>query len=265
MTAIAPMAGSLILNRLAKLLQSRSAGRCAADVRLGLKYIGVQLDDDACGLAYRFSEHRCRDEPNSADDGQIAGRSAGDLLSLVVSENLLQRSIGLATANALIEAPDDELLPGDIRSVFKFEPGENVVMVGYFEPLVPSIRDQCSLKIYEIDTSLAPGLLESSAATEGLKNCGVALITSTSIINGTIDCLFEAAAGCHEVVILGPSTPLLPEAFAGTPVTLLSGIGVVNRSALLQVVSEGGGMKRFKPYVRKVNLKLKRNNQSLHG
>jgi hypothetical protein len=58
------------------------------------------------------------------------------------------------------------------------------------------------------------------------------------------------------VTLLGPSTPLLPEAFADTPVTWLSGIRIENPAQVLRVVSEGGGTRTFSPYVQKVNLRL---------
>lgn len=73
---------------------------------------------------------------------------------------------------------------------------------------------------------------------EGLRNCAIALITSTAIINNTLDELLDAASDCREVVVLGPSTPLFPDAFIGMPVTLLSGVEVIS-DEILGVVSEG--------------------------
>jgi len=54
----------------------------------------------------------------------------------------------------------------------------------------------------------------------------------------------------------GPSTPLVPEVFIGTPVTMLSGVRVID-DAILRAVSEGGGMRQFRPYVREINYRLK--------
>ncbi len=243
-------------SRIIEALADAAVHRRAVDVRLGLRYVGVQLDDESCGVAYRFTESERCNEISFPGDDLIAGREAGELLSWLHSENLLMRSVGLAAANALTGSPEGEVMRGDIRSIIEFGADEQVAMVGYFEPLVEEIRKQCALDIYEIDTSLARGLKESSAAPEGLGRCDVALLTSTAIVNGTIDRLIQAAKGCREVVILGPSTPLIPEAFAGTSVTLLSGVVVVS-GEILKCISEGGGMQRFKPYVRKVNCRLK--------
>ena len=70
--------------------------------------------------------------------------------------------------------------------------------------------------------------------------------------------LLALAGGCREIVFLGASTPLWPEIFGDTRVTLLSGITIVDPGQILQIVSEGGGMRFFKPAVNKVNLPLPR-------
>lgn len=232
--------------------------RCRAhDVRLGLRYVAVELDTGACGVAYRFPSKKGCDEIAVPGDEPLIGREAGELLSWVNSENLLQRSIGLATANALIASINHKIIEGDIRSIIDFRSGENVVMVGHFEPLVADIRERCSLRIYELDMSLVQELEPAEEAIEGLRNSSVALITSTSIINNTIDELLYAASECREVAVLGPSTPLLPDAFLKTPVTLLSGVEMINKD-VLRIVSEGGGMQQFKSCVRKVNYRFLR-------
>jgi len=84
------------------------------------------------------------------------------------------------------------------------------------------------------------------------------VITSTSIVNQTIDRLLEAACNCREVVLLGASTPLVPPAFAGTPVTLLSGVVVLDPGEILRRVSEAGGTRSFKGHVQKLNFPLRR-------
>jgi uncharacterized protein (DUF4213/DUF364 family) len=96
----------------------------------------------------------------------------------------------------------------------------------------------------------------SERALDLLPTCSVALITSTTLITESLDALLGAAAGCREVALLGPSTPLLPEVFVGTPVTWLSGIRIGCPEKVLRVVSEGGGTRTFSPYVQKVNLRL---------
>ena len=95
-----------------------------------------------------------------------------------------------------------------------------------------------------------------SEVEDVLSRCQVALITATSIINHTMDLLLAAVEHCRKVMVLGASTPMLPEAFLESNVSMLSGVVVEDPVEVLRVVSEGGGMRLFKPHVRKVNLIL---------
>ena len=101
-------------------------------------------------------------------------------------------------------------------------------------------------------------VIHESEAYKQLPSCQVVLITSTSIVNHTIDGILDAAHLCREVVLLGASTPMFPEAFAGTPVTLLSGVVVTRPQEIMDIVGTGGGVRRFKNHIRKVNLHLKK-------
>ena len=83
-------------------------------------------------------------------------------------------------------------------------------------------------------------------------------MTATTLLNGTVDEILDAAAGCPRIVMLGPSTPLSPEVFARTPVSRLSGVVVADAEGVRLTVSEGGGTRMFMPFVKKVNLFLSR-------
>jgi uncharacterized protein (DUF4213/DUF364 family) len=131
-------------------------------------------------------------------------------------------------------------------------------MVGNFAPMVPALKKRISsLKIFEQIDEPENGLLPESEIANHLPLCQVAFITSTSIINNTIDNILKAARSCREVALLGSSTPMMPEIFEDTSATLLSGIIVTEPEEILRIVSEGGGMRRFKDHIQKVNMRLK--------
>ncbi len=245
----------LIINRIIGALTKVAADDKVVDVRLGLRYVGVQLSGGSCGVAYRIPGITPCDDISFLDDSGITGRSADELLSWLGSENLLQRSIGLATANALITSGDISVVNGDILSNLESRSDDRIAIIGNFEPLVRQLDGRFDLKVYEINAPPASAVLDSTLAPEGLRRCDVALITGTAIINDTVDELLQAAVECREVVILGPSTPLLPQVFINTPVTMLSGVIAID-DEILRVVSEGGGMQQFKRFVRKVNCRL---------
>jgi uncharacterized protein len=237
-------------------LQHLSEPLKAADVRIGLGYTAVLLEDGAAGVAYTF-----RDEPSrgcSVFQGErpLAGKSAYDLLTYLDSDDRVEAAVGLATANALANRSKPELAYGDLLSNIEIKPDDAVGMVGFFSPLIQPIRAKAaSLKIFERVKYRTEEILPEELAAEQLPHCQVALITSTAIINHTIDALLEASQSCREVILLGASTPLIREILNETPVTCLSGVVVARPLKILQIISEAGGMQFFKDNVKKVNLK----------
>ena len=248
--------GGSVAARIVESLMDEAGRARVADVRIGLGYTAVMLEDGGLGVAYTF--HREAGGGCSVFHGirPLAGRSASDLLALLRSRDPIEAGVGLACANALANRDGSSLLDGDVLDHLDLEPEDDVGMIGYFGPLVEDIRRRVrSLTVFE-RVERASGLLRPAEEAAGaLPRCQVALVTATSIINHTVDDLLGSAQGCREVAVLGASTPLLPEAFNGRRVTLLSGVVAGDPQEILRVVSEGGGMRQFKPYVRKVSFR----------
>lgn len=227
-----------------------------ADVRIGLGYTAVMLADDRLGVAYTFREE-AKDCCSVFDALRpLVGRPASDVLHLLESPDPIAAGVGLACANALLNRDEDRFMGGDILDHLDLRSGDHVGMVGDFRPLVDKIQKRVhSLSVFERVGHPSGILRPREEAEDALPRCHVALITATSIINHTIDRLLQAAGECREVAVLGASTPLLPEAFAGERVTMLSGVVVKDPHEVLRVISEGGGMRLFSPHVRKVSLR----------
>ena len=242
----------LILEALSEAARERSLD----DVRIGLRYVGVRLDDGSIGVSYNFRANTGCDEITFPGQTSLKKRSAADILDWLISGNPINRSVALAVANGLVGNGQAGSLRGDIRRIARIEAGERVCMVGYFETIAKDLDEYCDLVIYDNNQKKNGKYERKLSVEEGLSGCDVALISATSLLNNTMDNLLDAAKNCREIAILGPSTPLVPEAFVDTPVTLLSGIRTQNEEAL-RVISEGGGMKEFKPFVQKVNIRLK--------
>jgi hypothetical protein len=107
------------------------------------------------------------------------------------------------------------------------------------------------------DGGVTPDLLPEDRAAELLPQCSVALITATTLTNGTIGALLVAAANCRKIVLFGPSTPLVPGVFAASPrrASLVSGVLVTDGEELLRTVARDGGTRDLKTSVAKVNVR----------
>lgn len=236
---------------------SRAEGVYVVDVRIGLGYTAVMLDNGCAGVAYTFLDEASGGCSVYRNIRPLAGRPAVDLLGLFDTGGRIEAALALATANALCNRPERDYRRGDILEQLQIRPDDRVGMVGHFGPLAPVIHKQAkALYIFEQIDLPQGNLLPVRDAEHLLPQCQVALLTSTVIINQTADHLLALTAGCREIVFLGASTPLIPEVFEGTKVTMLSGVIVVAPAAILQIVSEGGGMRFFKSSIKKVNMLL---------
>ncbi len=237
----------------------REAGAIQAEqVLIGLGYTAVKLSDGRTGVAYTFRESAVSGCSVFMGIRPLAGKSLADLVSLLDSKDRIESAVGLAAANAAANATPQKALAGDVLDAVNLRASDRVGMVGFFGPLIPFIKSNVhSLEIFEENVDKSTDLLPANAALERLPHCDLAFISATTIINHSIDDLLEAARNCRHVIVLGSSTPLLPEAFQETPVTCLSGIVVKDPEGILQIIAEGGGTRFFKPFVQKWNIPIK--------
>ena len=246
-----------ILNRLYEELEPAAEKQRITDLRVGLSYVGVRLDNGASGLAAILPEGTSRGYTVIADAGRYTGSPAADLLRyLNDGKNVLQRAIGLATANALIEPFGDTTEDREATTYFNLQPGEQVVMVGLFSPLVDRIRATGAILTVIEKNPDRLALLSQKEKQSALKNCDVAIITATTLLNNTFEEITDALGSPRLVALMGPSTPLAPVIFRNTPITHLGGAIVADPSRVMQIISEGGGTPALRKYLRFVNLRI---------
>lgn len=239
-----------IQKRLVDFMEPHAAGFTVADVRIGLGYTAVRLDGGTAGVAWTPATNAacCTHFPAA---GTLIGRPAGELLNMLAERNpVLGRALGLATANALLAAlPHPPFSREEVISSLAITPQDRVAMVGYFGPIVTQLENsRCHLDIIELNPHKGNTLTPEQGKV-ALGECSVAIITATSLINGTCDELLASLGHPRAALLLGPSTPLCPPAFSGTGITHLAGATVEDADRVLQVVSQGGGTMGMKPYL----------------
>jgi hypothetical protein len=245
----------IFLNRLYARLETSAKNRRIDDVRLGLSYVGVKLDNQAAGIAAVLPDNSGRGCMALKEAGTYTGAGAESMLKyLLESKNSLHLSIGLALANALVKLPVDTHEDREATTYFNIKSGEKVAMVGLFAPLVERIRaTSAQLTIIEKNPARI-NLLSGEEKKHALKECDVAIITATTLLNNSLEETLAMLGRPRIVALMGPSTPLVPEIFLGTPINHLGGAIVTNAQRVLQIISEGGGTPALRPYLHFVNL-----------
>jgi len=236
----------VIVDRLLSEAESELRRCRIADVRIGLGYTAVLLDDGSCGLAGTVTAetHACCTFLDRA--GELIGKDAVEVAAYARSSDPVASSVGVATLNAVTNREGSQG-PGPL-AVLPID-GATVGMVGYFEPFVPELRRRAKdLYIFE-RRPLSPEILPDWAAERLLPTCDVVILTALCLVNKTLDHLLDLARG--EVALVGPTTPLSP-LFAEHGVAHLFGTVVTDPQAILAVVSQAGGTQRFKGATKKV-------------
>jgi uncharacterized protein (DUF4213/DUF364 family) len=250
------MKSGIVLYRLYERLLNTAKDRRIADLRIGLSYVCVKLDHGRAGLAAVLQESTSSRCGALKEAGTFVGCKASEILTyLTDGQNALYRAVGLATANALVEPRVEE--PANHReatSYFNFQAGDQVAMVGLFSPLVERIR-ATGARLTVIEKNPARmGLLSAEDTRKTLRECDIAIITATTLLNHTFEETVGMLGNPRIAAMIGPSTPLVSEIFQDTPLTHLGGVDVADADRILQITSEGGGTPAMRPYLRFVNV-----------
>ena len=231
-----------------------AAGRVAVEqVFIGLGYTAVTTSDGGIGMA-ATGVVLDGSHAGNMDVVDYEGRPATDLLEGILAPDIMLRTMALALINALNHTRAIQL-PEDTRNRILFDRfdilgGARVAMVGYFPPLVRFLEEK-QIPLSVIDKSR--GIGNKQTFYRQLADWAqVLILTATSIVNNTMEDLLSHAGPQLETVVLGPSTPMLPEAFDHLPVHMLAGSAITDRGGALKAVRHGGGTRALKPFTRKV-------------
>jgi uncharacterized protein (DUF4213/DUF364 family) len=169
--------------------------------------------------------------------GRLVDGGARELAQYALSDHLTEASIGLAAINALLPVGEDPASEADAASVLlEWGRGSAVAVIGHF-PFLPRLR-QAARVLWVLEQWPGADELPATAAAEVLPKADVLAITSTTIINKTLEPLLALRRPEARVMLLGPSTPLSPVVFE-YGIHALSGVRVVDEAAALRTVAEG--------------------------
>lgn len=238
----------MIINELIEHASAMIQGKKIADVRAGLGYTAVMLEDNACGLAYTFRNELGYCCGTLGTAGNLIGMNGAEVILWAKESNRLQAAIGLATLNAVINDSRKNWDTGNILDAFSLRESDTFGMVGGFGPILPKAKSMTkNIYVFEQNVPAGSEFYPADQIPQFLPNCDVIVISATSIINHTIDEVISYCKNARELCIVGPSTPLCPEVFKKYNVTLLAGSVVKNPDFILQVVSQGGGTMAMRP------------------
>lgn len=190
-----------------------------------------------CGMAATLLDEGPHGERVARGVGHLAGGSARTLAEYAISDHPTEAGIGIAALNALL--PPDEGPAGEQDAgalLLERGRGRGVAVVGHF-PFLPRLREAAKT-LWVLEQRPGPGELPAGTAPNILPKADVVAITSSTLINHSLDSLLGLCRPDAFVMLLGPTTPLSAVLF-DHGIHALSGVRVVDEAAVLRTVGEG--------------------------
>lgn len=216
------------------------------------------VETDAGGAGLSSVPDDGRDDPHGPQD--VVGQDLADVAALVRSWDRRLAAIGLAAINAWCNTQERlEAHAGDVidwdASAFErsgeLVQGRRVAVVGRFRHL-DQLASRCDLTVLERRPQGHD--LPDAAAEFVLPEVDQAFITSMTLANKTLPRLLELSRGARTTLV-GPSTPLAPEAFAGR-VDEISGSLVYDAPWCRRALMQGQGMASMRGALTLFNLRV---------
>jgi uncharacterized protein (DUF4213/DUF364 family) len=195
-----------------------------------------------CGMAATLMSSHPHGHMQVRDAGSLHQKSARELADLALSTEMMEASIGIAAINSLLDV--DESLSVEINAsevLASRGRGKNIALVGHF-PFIPQLR-QVTRHLWVIEQHPGEDEYPAEAAPELIPQADLVAITSSALINHTLDGLLSLCDSKSTVMLLGPSTPLSPVLFE-YGVDIMSGAWIVDESAVIRTVGQGASFRQ---------------------
>lgn len=246
-------------------LENHLDGLTVDKVVIGLFFTGVKLNNGKGGLCFTpiktIPEAVCC--PSSAmvmpASGKLNGRKVTQFLDEMSSGNPLKKTMGIAVLNALSSTywethpPESYRIRTGVDALdgVAFPDSAFVVVVGALVPTIRSLKQRAKpFAILELDPlTLKADELEHfvpfKEAHEVVPKADILVVTGTTLINDTLEDLLKMRKPGAEIVVVGPTASMLPDAFFRRGVTRIGGVTVTDADRVLKVIAEAGSGYHF--------------------
>ena len=230
-----------------RLLDTLPADAPVTDVRIGAHWTVVVVETlNGCRAGLAATQMLTGTEhggPSIREAESLIGKTSVELAALALSESPMERSLGFAAMNAMLDVqiPSCEDQNAE-QIILRMGKEKRVAIVGHF-PFVARVRQEAK-ECWVLELSPGPDDVPASRAPELIPQADVVAITGMTLVNHTFGGVVSLCRCGAYVLVLGPSTPLSPVLF-DYGVDALSGAVVVDIPAVLRGVSQGATFRQL--------------------
>ncbi len=166
--------------------------------------------------------------------------------------NIADRIFLTAYLNSIFNTEKKYFFNGDLLQVVDFQRYNNIVMIGYFKPVIKKMSAK-GLKVSVFDLRDNEVSLPLSEQKEYLQKADAVILSATSIFNGTFNNIVSNTNG--DTFILGPTSILHKKFFEYKTVKGIFGsVFETEDKRVEKAIAEGFGTRQFLKFGKKVSL-----------
>jgi uncharacterized protein (DUF4213/DUF364 family) len=243
-------------------IEKVNAGIFMTLVKLSTGFCGISITD----IDNKEGCYQSRDKYfGPFSPGQVHGQKIADLF-LQSEGNKLLDVIKLAVMNAvsaeIITHSKYKIIENaDPVDLIDLTTPKKVVIVGAFQSYIKRFAErQHQLSVLELNKkALAPDqyqyFIPASNAKATMKNADIIVITGSTLANNTLDALLANAPSSATVIVVGPSSSLIPDILFNKGVNIIGATQIIDAEQAFTLISEGAnGYHLFKGCAKKICL-----------
>jgi uncharacterized protein len=255
----------MLITKILEKAQPFLTGRKVRDLVIGISLMAVELDNGFLGVSYVLREglkSGCSIFPYGQ---KVIGEEACSIAEWTESgKDNVQRGIAMAVLAAASRAKnlEDADTPGRPFGI-DLKKTDTMAMIGFIAPLVSMLSSRVK-KMYIFDEGISKcggfkgEVVLMKEQPRLLPHADIVMLSGTSIINGSAEEIISMCEKAREIIMIGASTPMYPEAFLDTPVTVLAGSWWKKeyKKELFKKISLACGITELSEYVIKKAVKV---------
>ncbi len=261
---------SNFLKKTRTVLESKLKGIHIPDTRevlIGRIYQAVLLEG-AMGVGYapRNATTTCT---VFKKPGELYQTSSTELADMVLSEEPLERAVGLAAVNALsqliIAARSEEYNRYTDLDTLEYIPlnkDSKVGIVGRIDPFINFLaKNSAGVTIIDDNPAISEGSLgkgvKLSRKIEDIEDSDILIITGSTMIEHSLEEPLKAASNAVFRMVVGPTASWIPDVAFQLGVDVVSGMTFIDIEKAFRTIMEGGGTRYFSKYAEKYTITVK--------
>ena len=216
----------------------------------------IQLEDGSIGIVYLSLSPDVRERGAKIEPKEFYRANPVNLAKRFGSTDFFQKTLGLGAINAISQCVFRKSnfqfdFTTDSLGLLNLNSGDKVGMVGFFPPLVKQVeRKKIPLIVIEKKEQLVQKTdnCEVTLDSNRLKECNKVLITSTTVLNNTIEDVLKKCSEAEKISIIGPTAGFLPDPLFNHNVQVVGSTYISDSNLFMELVSQG---KRWGPSTKK--------------